>query len=602
MPEMEKDQDWKKTDNHAFKRLMAYAKPYWAWFLLVFSLIFVAIAMRLVQPRIIQTLIDQDLSVLASPGADAPAKDLAMEGAIRKALIYLAMVLGMFVINYLGFILTQKTAQRIIREIRSDIYNHILGLSMKFFDDHAIGSLVTRATNDPEAINEMFTYVLVSLFQSLFTFAGIVIIMYSMDARLATFVVLLTPFIVAISVIFRRKIRVVYKKERETLSLLNTKLSENLSGIFEIQTFNEEEGIYREFDEINQKYYRLGRTEILGFAIYRPTIEIVRTTGLALLLWFGGLAQMKGLITFGLVYAFIDYIQQFFRPILEMAMTFNVIQYAMTSANRVFHLLDQEADIESGDRPLPRESIRGAIEFDHVWFRYDEEGEWILKDVSFTVEPGQFVAFVGATGAGKSTIMSLISRFYDVQKGRILLDGVDVKEYQLTDLRRAVGLVQQDVFLFTGDIIGNIRVGRESVDREAAYEAAKLVRADEFIKKLPKTYDEPVTERGSTLSAGQRQLLSFARTVADRPPVLILDEATSNIDTETETLIQEAIQNMSTDRTMLAVAHRISTIAGADKIIVMHHGKIAEEGTREELIEKNGLFRVLYDLQYAERV
>lgn len=597
--------DQNRYANHPMLRIYSYAKPYWPWFLLVFVLILATTAMSLAKPKIVQMIIDQDLSVIRQGTTASALQEAAWSRMIQKILLYFGIVLLLFFGEYARFYFLQRTGQWIIRSIRSDIYNRILALSMKFFDHHAIGSLVTRATNDPESINEMFTSVLSSLLGSITSLIGIVVIMYAMNAKLATFVLGLTPFIVLISVVFRSKIRKVFKMERETLSLLNTKLSENISGMFEIQTFNKQEAIHQEFDEVNQKYRKIGLSEVTYFAIYRPAIEIVRTLGLAMLLWFGGVSQMKGLVSFGVLYAFLDYIERFFQPIMEMAMTFNVIQSAMTSANRVFHLIDEPIEVETGSRPVPAEGLRGEIEFDHVWFRYDEEGEWILKDVSFHARPGEFVAFVGATGAGKSTIMSLISRFYDIQKGRILVDGVDVRAYQLSDLRRAVGLVQQDVFLFTGDIMGNIRVGRDYVSAVDAKRAAEMVRADAFIQKLPNQYKEEVMERGATLSAGQRQLLSFARTIAADPSILILDEATSNIDTETELLIQDAIQKMAKNRTMLAVAHRISTIAGADKIIVMHHGEIAEEGTRDELLAKDGLFRVLYELQYqtgAKRV
>lgn len=589
----------KKRSN--LSRLLDYAKPHKWWFLLILALVFLTAAASLVEPYLIRLLIDNHLSAIADQGADSAMRSQAVSGVIRISLIYLFMVMGSFVLSYALFYLLHRTGQRILRTIRQGLYDHILRFPMAYFDKHPIGSLVTRVTNDTEALNELFTSVLTNLTRSFFTLAGIILIMFQLNAKIAGLAMLSLPFVVLISVIFRRVIRIVYEQQRKVLSTINTKLSENISGIAVIQTFFREKSIYEEFNQVNHRYLDLAHKEITYFAIYRPAIEIVRSLGLAALLWFGGVANMEGAVTFGVLYAFTDYFQRFFRPILNFAETFNVIQSAMTSTNRIFKLMDEPVEDNQGKRQLPEGGLRGEIEFDHVWFRYnkeEEEPEWILKDVSFHIQPGQFVAFVGATGAGKTTIMSLLSRFYTVDKGRILLDGVNINEYDLAALRRGLGVVQQDVFLFTGNILGNIAIGRESVGRAEAIEAAKLVHAHEFISQLPHGYDQPVTERGSTLSAGQRQLLSFARIIAGNPSLLILDEATSNIDTETEILIQKAILNMAKNRTMLAVAHRISTIADADLILVMHHGRLAESGTRRELLEKDGLFRVLYELQY----
>ncbi len=594
---------------HPVLRLYRYAGPYSFQLILALLLIFAGTACMLYKPKIIQLIIDKDISVLAKGASGQAARDAALTGVVEKSFIYIGLIFFQFIFSYSNFLIIAWTGQQIIKNLRKDIYDHILSLSMIFFDTHPIGSLVTRSTNDTESINEMFTTVIASICTDIVNLVGIVIIMFSMSPRLSIFVLLLTPFVIAVSAIFRRAIRKVYKEERKTLSMLNTKLSENISGMSVIKTFSKEEGIYDEFNKVNNDYLTIGKKEIRYFAIYRPAIEILQNLGLAALVWFGGKGFLEGFVTFGIVYAFVDYIQRFFNPILDLAQIFNIIQSAMTSANRVFVLMDEEVEVKSGDRPIEPGGLKGEIEFDNVWFRYDrpegDEGEtkdveddWILKGVSFHINPGEFVAFVGATGAGKSTIISLISRFYDVQKGRVLLDGIDVRDYKIEDLRRELGLVQQDVFLFTGNIIDNITLGRDRVSKEAALQAGRLVRADEFIDKLPKAYDEEVAERGTTLSAGQRQLLSFARTIAADPSVLILDEATSNIDTETEILIQEAIEKMSENRTMLAVAHRISTIAGADKIIVMHNGRIEEEGSREELIKRDGLFKVLYELQY----
>lgn len=604
------------------RRLAAYAMPYWRWYALIFITMLLSTAVVLLRPKIIQVLIDGPLSTLQQRDLASSVADTQMAHALQLGLLYLVTIVFHFFVMYAAGMLTQRTGVYIVTDMRQQIYDHVLRLPMTYFDHHAIGSIVTRVTNDTESVLELYTYVLTNLFRNLVLFFGILAMMFSLDVRLAVLVTLLTPFVMLISVIFQKQIRVVYDKQRAIRSVINTKLAENISGISVIQTFFREKKIYGEFDETNQSYYRASRREVKYYSIYRPAIEIVRTVGLAILFWFGGGAQLRGALTFGVLYAFINYLRRLFMPIQEMAEIFNVMQSAFSSSDRLFKLLDAPEELYQEGKTVGKKGFIGKIEFRHVWFRYpkpepkakeedsedvlpvvlseNEEMPWVLKDVSFTIEPGQFVAFVGATGAGKSTILSLLARFYTVERGEILIDDVNVNDYDLVSLRRALGTVQQDVFLFKGDILSNIAVGRPHVSRRQAIWAAELVNATSFIDRLPKTYDEPVVERGATLSAGQRQLLSFARTIAGDPSILILDEATANIDTETEQLIQEAIQNMAKNRTMLAVAHRISTIAGADHIIVMHHGRIAEQGTKDELIARNGLFRVLYELQYGQ--
>lgn len=611
-----------KKNTHHLLRLAAFAKPYLSWYVLIFITMFMTTVVVLLRPKIIQVLIDDHLSPLASGVLPQAVQDAHLSQALLLGLLYLGTIVFHFVVMYAYDFLTMRTGTLIVTDMRQKIYEHVLRLPMRYFDHHAIGSVVTRVANDTDSVLDLYTYVLTNLFRNLVLFLGVLVMMFSLDARLGFFIFLLTPAVIIISVIFQKQIRIVYDKQRAIRSLINTKLSENITGMSVIQTFFREKQIYQEFDATNTEYYKASNREVQYYAIYRPAIEIIRTLGLSLLFWFGGLAQMGGFLTFGVVYAFINYLQRLFMPIEEMAEIFNVMQSAFSSSERLFTLLDEPEEEYRSGIPVPEKGFIGKIEFNHVWFRYqkpedvgqytEEEGtavaagkdpaQWILKDVSFTIEPGSFVAFVGATGAGKSTILSLLARFYTVERGEILIDGVNVNDYDLVSLRRALGTVQQDVFLFKGDILSNIAIGRAKVDRRRAIEAAKLVNADAFISRLPKQYDEPVTERGSTLSAGQRQLLSFARTIAGDPSILILDEATANIDTETEQLIQSAISRMAKDRTMLAVAHRISTIADADEIIVMHHGRVAEQGTKDELIAQNGLFRVLYELQYGQEV
>lgn len=585
----------------ALLRLFGYAKKHWKMYILAFSLVLISTFMQLFQPKLVQMLIDHNLSVLIQPGITQTVRDENLSRALTIALFYLGTIVLGFFTTYAFTYINQKIGARIVYDLRREVYNHILGLSMSFYDRHPIGSIVTRVTNDTESVMDLFGYVLTYMLMNFITILGLLVMMFIMNARLTLVILCILPVILAISVFFQRMIHKIYTKERKARSKINTKLSENLTGMSVIQVLHREKAIYHEYDDVNRDFFEIARRRIRYNAIFRPVVEVIRVFGLASILWFGGLANLKGILTYGIVYAFLDYTMRIFEPILNMTEQLNVTQSALASATRIFSLLDEPEEEETGRRPIPAGGFRGKIEFDHVWFRYNtgDESEWILKDVSFTIHPGEFVAFVGATGAGKSTIMGLISRFYDVQKGRILIDGIDVREYSRVDLRRAVGTVQQDVFLFTGDVMSNIRVGREYVSREMAIDAALLVNADDFITRLPKGYDEPVAERGATFSAGQRQLISFARTMAADPSILILDEATANIDTETEQLIQRAIANMSRNRTMIAVAHRISTIADADQIIVMHHGEIAEKGTQAELIAQNGLFHVLYELQYA---
>lgn len=580
-----KDPSSKGRDRLAVKRLWSYVRPHVGAFIVMFLLVSISTALGIIQPKIIQMAID------------GPLVQEDMGAIMRLALIYVFTVFAAFALSYGGVLLTNRTGQSILYALRRDLYDHVIRLPMAYFDTHPIGSLVTRLTNDPENLNELFTSVFTNILRSSFQLLGIMVIMFSMDWRLALFVLALTPFIVVITIFFRKRIRLVYEKERAILSNINAQLSEDISGMRMIQILNREDAIYGEFDETNRDYLTASLEEVKLMAYFRPSVEAVRAIGLALLIYIGGSQYLKGMVTFGVLYAFIDYIQRFFQPLLNLTEVYNIWQSAMTSTNRILRLLDVENTIQSPDNPHRITDFKGRVVFDRVWFAYVDQ-EWVLKDVSFTIEPGEFVAFVGATGAGKTSIINLLARFYDIQKGSITLDGIDIREYDLTDLRRAIGIVQQDVFLFSDTVHQNLSLGDASITRQDLEEAAEAVNAHGFIQQLPRAYDEAVMERGQSFSAGQRQLLSFARTIVRKPKLLILDEATANIDTETELLIQDALDRASQGRTTIAIAHRISTIANADKIIVLSHGEIKEMGTAEELLLQDGLFRVLYDLQY----
>ncbi len=590
------------------RRLMRFALPYWPWYVLIFVLMIISTGADLLRPKLIQVLIDQHITPMLRDPMAVDAQTFGM--ALQFGLFYLGTVLINFISMYGFGVLTQQTGVRIVTDLRRHLYDHVLRLPMRYFDHHSTGGLVTRVTNDTESVLELYTFVATNLFRNLILLAGILFVLISVGGSLSGYILVLTPLVLMVSILFQKRIRQIYDRQRAIRSEINTQLSEDISGMNVIQMFDQSEAMENEFEGINDAFYQESRREVRAYAIYRPSIEVVRAVGLALLLWFGGLREMQGAVSFGVLYAMINYLQRFFQPILDMAELLNVLQSALSSSERIVSLMEEPEEENLGQFSVPLEGFQGKIEFEHVWFRYDspehhtpmEESEWTLKDVSFTIQPGQFVAFVGMTGAGKSTILSLLARFYSIQRGVIRIDGRDIQTYDLFDLRRAIGIVQQDVFLFRGSILSNLTLGRPEVSRTQAEEAAMLVHADSFIRKLPHGYDEVVMERGSTLSAGERQLLSFARTIAARPSILVLDEATANIDTETEQQIQDAIRQMAENRTVLAVAHRLSTIADADQIFVMSHGRIVEQGQKDELIQADGLFRMLYELQYGKEM
>ena len=516
-------------------------------------------------------------------------------GILRAALLYLLMLLIGFILNYMDTWMLQKMGQKIVYQMREEVFTHIHSLSLTFFNSTPVGKLVTRVSNDTEAINELFSSILVKLFKNTVKIVGYAVVMISIDVRMAGLSFLLLPVVTFLTFLFQILSRKAYQITRTKITDLNTFLSEHISGMRLIQIFAREEAKYKQFKGKSQELFEANWREVMIFAIFRPAIYLTSILAMVIVIGGGSYWVLQGTLSLGTLFIFISYISSFFEPIQDLAEQFGTLQSSLASAEKIFSVLDVKPEITSPASPVPVQ-IKGRIEFRHVWFAYEKD-DYVLKDVSFVIEPGQKIAFVGATGAGKSSILNLIGRYFDIQKGEILIDGANIRDIDTDVLRRAIGQVQQDVFIFTGDIKNNISLNNEEISLEQIQTAAQTVGADSFIQKLPGGYDEPVTERGSTLSAGQRQLLSFARTLAYDPTILVLDEATANIDTETESLITKALERLMEGRTTIMVAHRLSTIQHADKIIVMHHGEIREQGSHQELLHKNGLYRKLYDLQ-----
>ncbi|WP_455618179.1 ABC transporter ATP-binding protein [Eisenbergiella sp.] len=516
-------------------------------------------------------------------------------GILKAAGLYLLMLLLGFVLNAADTWMLQKMGQNIIYRMREEVFGHIHSLSLNFFNTTPVGKLVTRVSNDTEAVNELFSSILVKLFKNVVKIIGYAVVMLSINVSMALVSFLLLPVVTILTFFFRFLSRKAYQITRNKITELNTFLSEHLSGMKLIQVFAKEEEKYKAFEKKSQELYRANWREVMTFAIFRPSIYMLSILAMIIVIGTGSSYVLKGTLSLGTLFIFISYISSFFEPIQELAEQFGTLQSSLASAEKIFSILDEVPEIVKPDKPVDVQ-IQGRIEFRHVWFAYEKE-DYILKDVSFTIRPGEKIAFVGATGAGKSSILNLIGRYFDIQKGEILIDGVNIRDIDTDVLRAAIGQVQQDVFIFTGDIKSNISLDNESITLEEIKQAARIVHADSFIEKMPAGYDAPVTERGSTLSAGQRQLLSFARTLAYQPSILVLDEATANIDTETESLITQALSRLMEGRTTIMVAHRLSTIQHADKIIVMHKGRIEESGSHQELLARNGLYKKLYDLQ-----
>ena len=536
-----------------------------------------------------QKLTSNDLKVL---------RQNDFKGILKAGILFLLLLFSGFFLNLADTWLLQKMGQQIVYKLREETFTHIHSLSLSFFNTTPVGKLVTRVSNDTEAVNELFSTILVKLFKNVVKIIGYAAVMLSINVKMAGISFLLLPLVAILTFVFRHLSRKAYQITRNKITELNTFLSEHISGMKLIQIFAREKEKYSEFEGKSMELYRANFREIMTFAIFRPSIYLVSVIAMILVIRTGSLSVLNGSLSLGTLFVFITYISSFFEPIQELSEQLGTLQSSIASAEKIFSVLDVKPEIVSPADPAPV-NILGEIEFRHVWFAYEEEN-YILKDVSFVIHPGEKAAFVGATGAGKSTILNLIGRYFDIQKGQILIDGIDIHEIDLDVLRGAIGQVQQDVFIFTGDIKSNISLNNEAISPDDVRRAAEIVNADPFIQKLPHGYDEPVTERGSTLSAGQRQLLSFARTLAYDPKILVLDEATANIDTETETLITQALARLMDGRTTIMVAHRLSTIQHADKIIVMHHGEIKESGTHQELLAKDGLYKKLYELQLMD--
>ena len=572
-------------DAALMRRLLHYLRPY-RWLATgAVLLLLIQSGLALVGPRLTERALDVAI----------PRMDVGLLALLAG--LYLATLLLELVVEYGGALLTALVGQRVMYDLRMEIFGHLQRLSVTYFDRNPVGRLMTRVTSDVETLNELFTSGVVTIFGDVFTLVAIMGMMLVIDVKLALVTFAVIPLVWLTAAVFRRRVRDAFRDIRYRLARLNAFLQERLSGMRVVQLFGREEASARRFAELNREHLAAHLRSITIYAIFFPVVEVLTAVAMALLLWYGGLRVLDETLTVGVLAAFIQYTRRFFQPLQDLSEKFNLLQSAMASSERVFALLDEPVTVPepARPRPLPR-PLRGEVRFEGVWFRYSADGPWVLRDVSFVASPGRTVALVGHTGAGKTTVVSLLLRFYDPQRGRITVDGVDIRELSTADLRSAIGFVQQDLFLFTGDILHNLTLGAP-IGADAARLAAERVGAHRFIERLPTGYGHRLGERGRNLSVGERQLLSFARALALDPAILVLDEATSSVDAEAEAQIQRAIAELMAGRTSLVVAHRLSTILHADEILVMHHGEIRERGTHRELLAAGGLYERLYQLQ-----
>jgi ATP-binding cassette, subfamily B, multidrug efflux pump len=597
----------KAYDATLMRRLLWYLRPYKPQVALALAAIISASVLQLAQPYLMKLAIDRYIA-----NGD-------LRGIDRIALWFLGILLGSFVLEYVQMWTLQMTGQRIMFDLRMQIYGHLQRIDLQFYDRNPVGRLMTRVTTDVDVLNDMFTSGVVSIFGDIFTLLGIMIVLVTMDWRLAVVAFAVLPLIALVTQWFRRNVRESYRTVRTWVARINAFLQEHITGMSTVQLFRREARSFDRFDDVNRRHRDANIDSIFFYAVFYPAIEIIGALASALIIWFGGRWTLQGTLTLGSLVAFLLYSGRFFRPISDMSEKFNVLQAAMASSERIFKMLDTAVVIENRPAPGGLRSAPGAagatapsaprteghIVFDHVWFAYntpaDAEPDYVLRDVSFEVRPGERLGVVGATGAGKSTLINLLLRFYDVTRGRILVDGVDVRDLDLARLRSLFSLVLQDVHLFSGTIAANIRLGNAGIPDEAVRAAARAVHADGFIERLPDAYGSAVAERGATLSVGQKQLLSFARALAFNPRILVLDEATSSVDTETEILIRDALGVLMAGRTTIAIAHRLSTIQDMDKILVLHKGHLRESGRHQDLLAERGIYYKLYQLQYRDQ-
>jgi ATP-binding cassette subfamily B protein len=575
----------KPYDLAMLRRLWRYVRPYRSQFFTALICLPITSAFVLVQPYILKLAIDHSIT-------QNDAHGLTVAG-----LLYAGALIGEFVFFYWQYYASMTVAQKSLADLRHDLFAHLQELPASFFERNPVGRLVTRLTTDVDAINEAFSAGTLTIFMDVLTLLGIIVIMLSLNVRLALVTLALLPPLLIVLNFFRVRSRTTYRVIRERIARINAFLQETLSGIAVVQLFAQEKKMFTEFELRNREHRDANHLSNIYEATLFSVVEASSSICIALMLWYGSGQIRQGAVALGTLVAFIDYLQKFFVPLREFSTKYTTMQSAMTAVERVFQLLDTEVAITSPVTPHRSPRLQGRITFDHVWFAYKGE-DWVLRDVSFTIEPGEKIALVGATGAGKTTISKLLNRFYDVQRGRVLVDDVDVREWAVHGLRRQIGVVLQDVFLFAGDIATNITLGRTDISQTQLEQAAHYVNADRFIRQLSYGYAEQLRERGSNLSAGQRQLLSFARALAYNPAILVLDEATSSVDPETELLIQDALTKLMANRTNVIIAHRLSTIQNADRIFVMHKGQVREVGTHQELIEQRGIYWRLYRLQY----